>query len=60
MKQIEKTESLALATINHWSKQFAGISSLWFITPDGDKICFDRFANYVFTIPSEACKQLGL
>jgi hypothetical protein len=58
--QIEKTESLAISTINHWSKQFAGISSMCFFTPENDCICFGRNANYVFTIPAENCKTLEL
>ena len=58
--QIEKTESLAIATINHWSKNFAGISSLCYFTPEGDKICFNSQGQYLFTIPYESCKALGL
>ena len=60
IKQKEKTEQLAIATINHWSKQFASISILYYFTPENDKICFDSMGNYAFTIPSETCVTLGL
>lgn len=54
------TEQLALNQINHWSKQFAGISSLAIFTPQGEKVCFDAMGNYQFTIPEETCKNLNI
>jgi hypothetical protein len=60
MYQKESSEDLAIATISHWSKQFAGIKCLDYFTPDGDKICFDYSGRYIFTFPFETCKQLGL
>jgi hypothetical protein len=60
MRQIEDSESLAMATINHWSKQFAGIRLLYFFDPWGNKVCFSADGRYLFTIPLQTCQQLGL
>lgn len=58
--QKEPTDTLAIATINHWSKNFAGIKSLCFIDPEGNKHCFYRNGQYAFTIPAQVIKQLEL
>ena len=60
MKECCRLEITAVSIVKSWCKQFASIKSIDFFTPDGDKICFDHNGNYVFTIPSDVCKQVNL
>jgi hypothetical protein len=60
MYQDEKNVDLAVCTINHWAKQFAGIQSLNVYNPEGDKMCFDNFGNYFFTIQAKDLKSLHI
>lgn len=53
VQQKEKSFELAKSTVNHWSKQFAGISVLSIYDKiKDDKICLDANCNYLFTIPN--------
>jgi hypothetical protein len=60
MYQDEKNVDLAVCTINHWSKQFAAIQSLNVYTPEGDKMCFDNFGKYFFTIQAKDLEKLHI
>jgi len=52
MYQEESTKDLAISTLYHWSKQFAGIGIMYFINPKKDMVVFNQLGEYWFTLPS--------
>lgn len=60
LKQTFDTYELAEVQINHWSKQFAGISIMDIFTPQNEKLCFYPNGSYFMTVPADTVKALNL
>jgi hypothetical protein len=60
MKTTCRLELTAVSIVKSWSQKFASIKCIDFFTPIGDKICFDKAGNYIFTVSADVCNQLNL